>query len=902
MADRRDRNKFNKSSSRANANRKRPSRSTGTSALGEGIDRRRSLRSGRRRANGLGKGQLGADSLGTPFASGSAVDKGRSGRPSNRDFFRRQENIHNDVKTTYRSKREVRAGGDGPRRRPFTFGLNRLAVALVSAAVILLFVYYAFVLFDLQVLKHDEMSGLANRQYYRKITMPPKRGDILDRNGKVLATTTHTFRIGITPKHVYSLIDSQTKQEITKQMASILGLSEQKLADQLKEEDKSYIQVAKDVAEDKANLLDQYLSVNRIGGVRLDAEAKRVYLNGDVGSQVIGFASSDGGILAGRLGIEYQLNDVLSGRSGFSYGARDNYLNSGILPFSESTELPTDDGNHVVLTLDYEIQKNLQDHVKNAVDALSAKDGGLGLVLNVKTGEVLAMASYPYFASSDPTAKPEGIDFPGKWDPTQQKTVDFLMENVWRNKAISDVFEVGSTFKTITLAMGLEENVTSEDKVYSDAPIDVLDYTIKCWSEVGHGNESLADAFMLSCNPPFVQVGLALGIERFYNYVEAFGFRQLSGIQLPGEAINIFHDNPSLIDLATLAFGEQSGFNLMSYAKGLSAVANGGNLMTPSIIKQVRRPDQAVLESFQPQIERRVISEKTSERVNKLLSRNNVMQGVNKVGAGYQLGGKTSTSVNEFTDELTMSYVSFAPIDNPEIMVIIVAKNTGDNTFGSNSLINNVSGLVDWVLDHMSVERNYTSDQVVNMQKTITLENVVGKTLAQAKNEKGYQSIEIVAGVDGMKPDDVINNIMPAEGTQVHYGSRVYVYPQYEIKEDLVPVPDFTGKNYSECMITAKQAGLVLEFEGDYTGLAVDQSVKAIKDDGDQLAEDPAAQGQVELDPLTGLPLENTEAGGHGEAGVGGGSGREKPYGQASSRQNYLQRGSLVTVVLRPNE
>lgn len=900
MADRRDQNRFKSRPERLGQSRKRQNRRTGFPAMGQELDRKPKLQSLRRQVDGPGKKEGFFRESGRQFKSRPA--RGRSARLGGGSFFSKKQNIHNDVRTTYKNQERPNDRGKARKGRDFKMSLNRLALGLVSLLILVLFTYYAFALFGIQVLKHDEMSSLANRQYYRKITIPPKRGDILDRNGMVLATTTHTFRIGLTPKHVYSLIDSQTKDEIAKQMAAILGLSGEKLSAQLEETDKSYIQIAKDVAEDKAQLLDRYLSANRIGGVRLDAEPKRVYLNGDVGSQIIGFASSDGGLLEGRLGVEYQMNDLLSGRSGFSYGARDNYLNSGILPFSESTELPTDDGNTIVLTMDYEIQKNLQDHVKNAVEALAAQDGGLGLVLDVKTGEVLAMASYPYFASSDPTAKPEGVDYPGKWDPTQQKAVDFLMENVWRNKAISDVFEVGSTFKTITLAMGLEENVTKEDRVYSDNPIDVLDYTIKCWSEVGHGSESLEDAFMLSCNPPFVQVGLALGIERFYDYVEAFGFRQLSGVQLPGEAVNIFHDNPSLIDLATLSFGEQSGFNLMSYAKGLSSVVNGGNLMTPSIIKQVRRPDQAVLESFQPQVERRVISEKTSERVNKLLSRNNVMQGVNKVGAGYKLGGKTSTSVNEFTDELTMSYVSFAPIDNPEIMVIIVAQNTVNNNFGSNSLINNVSSLVDWTLGHLNVERNYTSDQIANMQKTITLENVVGKTLSQAKNEKANQSIEIVAGVPDMNPDDVINNIMPAEGTQIHYGSRVYVYPKYEIKEDLVPVPDFTGKNYSECMITAKQAGLVLEFEGDYTGLAADQSVHSIKTAEDMEAEALAqAQGQVELDPLTGLAREQSESA-EGREGTGDPAGSSRGLDLASSRQNYLQRGSLVTVVLRPSE
>lgn len=827
-------------------------------------------------------------------------------------YFAPNKNIHKDVKTTVKTREKStseesrlknnklvprnglhhqqtrnkpqisnkeKPKNNQRRKRRINVSFNRPGVIVIASLVLLLFLYFTFVLFRMQILNHQEMTELANNQYYRKIKIPPKRGDILDRNGKVLATTTNVFRVGITPKHVYSLSQSQTESEIVDTVSGILEMDKAEFAGYLADIEKDYIQIRKDVPQDKADLLDQYLAINQIGGFRLDAEPERVYLNEDVASQVIGFSGLNEDTLEGRLGIEYYLNDVLAGSAGYSYGARDNYLNQGDLPFSESAELSTNDGNTVTLTIDYEINKKLQENVREAVDLLDAGAGGMGLVMDVNTGEVLAMASYPYFASSDPTAEQTEVDFSGTWDPSGSETIDILSEHYWRNKVISDVFEVGSTFKTLTLAMGLEENITSEETIYSDDPIDVLDYTIKCWTEEGHGHETLADAFLNSCNPPFVQVGLNLGIDKFYEYVDAFGFNQLSGVELPGEARNIFHENPSLIDLATLSFGEQSGLNLMSFSKGLASVVNGGNLMTPTIIKQISNPAGTIVKTAEPKIERRVISEKTSDRVNQLLSRNDIMQGVNKVSAGYQLGGKTSTSVNEFTEELTMSYVSFAPIDDPEIMVIIVAQNVGNGELGSNSLISNVSGIVDYTLDHMHIERNYQSQQLDEMQQMVEVPDISGKTLEQLKAELNRQAVEVFPGVESMKTEDYIATIVPAPGTPIHYGSRIYAYPTMEIPEDPVPLPDFRGKNYNECLIAANSAGLVPQFIGDMSGLAVEQTIG----ESPQITEpeqetDPNVETPGEVDQTT--PSGTTDQ-------------------QSENKIEFVQRGTMIKITLQ---
>ncbi|HHU53366.1 MAG TPA: hypothetical protein GXZ43_04730 [Clostridiaceae bacterium] len=792
-----------------------------------------------------------------------------------------------------------------------------MGIVVVSALILFVIIYLSTVLYDFQINKHDEMSKLANDQYYRKLKTVPRRGDIYDRNGKVLATTTNIYRVGITPKHVYSLINTQDENEIAQSIAGVLNLEADAVKAEMQKKDQTYIQLAKDVSQEKADLLDKYLSINRIGGVRLDPEPERVFYNDNVGSQIIGFASLNGDVLEGRLGIEYELDSYLSGQAGFSFGARDNYANSGLLPFSESTEKSATDGYNVTLTIDYEITKQLQDYLERAVIALDAKNAGMGLIMDVQTAEILALASYPFFSSSDPTAKVNGITYEEEWDPADQETINYLMEDVWRNKAVSDLFEVGSTFKIITTAMGFEENITSEDKYYSDDPIDVLDYTINCYSGDGHGVETLEEAFTRSCNPPFVQIALDLGVEKFYDYIDAFGFYQTSGIQLPGEAKNLIHKDPSLIDLSTLSFGEQSGFNLVSYAKGLAAVVNGGNLITPTIVKRISDQHGRTVKNYEPVIERRVISENTSQRMNKMMQKNDVMQGINKVSAGYSLGGKTSTSVDETTDELTMSYVSFAPIDNPRIMTIIVTQNIGRKDSYSTDLISPVSGLTNWVLDYLNIERNYTDNQLQNMQETVAMPDIYGQTLEEAIYNLNYDSIIVKPGVKDMNPDDIIMAFVPEIGTALHNGSTIFVYPEEEIAEDLVAIPDFTGKNYNECMIAAENAGIIVQFEGDFAGLAISQSVASKEKvkminpdqtDPDKTDQDGIDVETTDLNETISSETDQTELNEIDEASelqndevtedVSENNQGEDKMTDEDQKINYVQRGSIIKVLL----
>ena len=769
------------------------------------------------------------------------------------NFLKQKENIRQDV-TTSSEKGDNRGNSGGsnnqpPQNRRRYAKYSRKAMMAVAVIVCLIAAYIITALYQVQIVNHDEMSANAAQQYFRKHVTQPVRGDIYDRNGRLIATTKFVYRVGITPKHTYSL-RSGTEQrpkleteDIGKKMASILNIDEADLLLNLRKVDQTYIQIAKDVPSEKADELQEFLDKERIGGVRLDAEPQRIYFNDNLASEVIGFATLDAGTLEGRLGLEYQFNSYLKGQAGFSYAARDNYLSSGAMPFSEVTERASRDGYDLHTTIDLNVQTILQEELANACETYHTKKYGMGIVMNVNTGEIYAMASYPYFKSSDPTAKPSIIGEDESFDPTREEDMRLLNEQVWRNRNISDLYEAGSTFKAITAAIGLEENVTDEQRVYNDAPIQVYDHTIHCWTGEGHGMETMQDAFSRSCNPVFVQIAQDIGTKTFYDYVRAFGFYDPTGVNLPGEAVNIFHKNPLPIDLATLSFGEQSSVTPLHLLKAFASLTNGGNLVRPKVVNSLTDKEGRTVKNFPTVVERQVISEQTSARMNFLLEtmvKDATMKGSSE---GYRVGGKTSTATDEATGENTISFVEVAPMERPEIISIMILQEPQIEYDHSRRIMISVMNMTNRVLEELGYERNYTAEDENRMSELIEIPDFTGRTVLDAKVQMAAESIQVVGGSDTISDSDNIVYQVPAAGTAVHRGSVIYVYGEAGIPDDPVRVPDFTGKNYSECMYDAAEAGVIVRFKGDLTGVAVSQNIAA-----SVVSDNPDEGGQT-IDP-----------------------------------------------------
>ncbi len=369
-------------------------------------------------------------------------------------------------------------------------------------------------LYNIQIVEHATFAETAAGQHYKKVAENPKRGRILDRNGLELAGTTYVYRIGVTPKDVYSITKNISRQEIADNIAACLNLDSHDVLIELEKTESTYIQLKKDVPRAEAEALLTYKRNADIGGIRIDAEPHRYYTNGSLASQVIGYTNYDNGNLIGQLGIELQYNALLTGEPGYTYVETDNYLGRGELPFSVPTSLRAKDGQNIILHLDVNIQKIAQEILAKAVKLYDVTQGGSILVMNPHTGAVLAMASYPYFSSSEPTARPDFI-LADEWEAMSDERIDFLSSEVWRNKAISNTYEPGSTMKAITASIALEEALTNESEIMNDAPLRVLDWKIECWYKPSHGLESLQQAFWNSCNPVFAQLRKGSGSPDF---------------------------------------------------------------------------------------------------------------------------------------------------------------------------------------------------------------------------------------------------------------------------------------------------------------------------------------------------------------------------------------------------
>lgn len=709
-------------------------------------------------------------------------------------------------------------------------------IRVITVLVLLFSLILAVALLKVQVLNHQDMAKAASDQYYSNQVEPARRGAIYDRNGVKLASTSFVYRIGITPEHVYSRADKVTREEILQRMSEDLNLDRADLDKAMADKTASYVQIAKNVPEEAGKKLEAFLQENYVGGVRMDKEPKRFYTNGNLASQVLGFATYEEGKLVGRLGVELAFDSELSGTDGYSYAARDNYLSHGLLPFAQSQEKAAQNGYEYYLTLDMNIQEILQQDLEDAIKAYDAVEHGMGIVMNPYNGEILAMASYPYFRSDDPTAKPLGVELKD-WDPSQDKTIQWLQEHAWRNKNISSLYEAGSTMKALTSAMAFEENICTEKTPYNDDPITVLDAEISCWTGHGHGTESMEEGFWNSCNPVFVQIALSVGIDRFYDYIRSFGFYEETGLGLPGEASCIFHTNPSNLDMANLSFGESSGVTAMHLMKSFAPLVNGGKLVTPTIVREIRSQEGQVLESSSPQVSRRVISADTSSRVR------NLMAGMVENSAhltnswGYSMGGKTSTSEDEIAEQVTISFMAAAPIEHPEILLLMILQKPHSPGIGGTEAQIVTQNTASKILDYLNVDRSYTDLDLYKMGKSIAAPEFSGQTLTQAASSMTYEQVQVVAGDSKTLSESLIEYQIPPSGTLIYPGSNIYVYAK-KPKSRQVVIPDLRQMNYNEVITACNRVGLVPQFEGNLTGNCVAQKIA----NPQQLPEESAGQ------------------------------------------------------------
>lgn len=705
-------------------------------------------------------------------------------------------------------------------------------ILFLGLCVVIASAFLIHALYEIQVVNFEQFSKEASQKHWQRIKDEPERGEILDINGDVLAGTSYVYTVGITPSDFIPLKKDVDEETICNTVASTLGIDPLLLSDAMKQVDAPYIQLAKNVSKSQIDVLKAFLREHNIGGTAIDSVAKRYYPNDAMASQIIGYATATDGLLAGQLGIEAQYNSVLTGKEGYSYVEVDNYT-QGALPFSAPTTINAQDGYNVVLNIDLTIQDIAETACEDVFEMYDVIEGVTAIVMDPYTGRVHAMASYPDFDPNDPTAEPDWVDKQA-WDTMAEKDqIKLLISKAWRNRAISDTYEPGSTFKSLTTAIALEEGLTYEDEYFSDAPIDSGDYTISCWSQKtsdNHGTETLTDAFKNSCNPIFVQLAQRIGIDKYYQYVHNFGFYKPTGIDLPVEGVGIFHKEPTLIDMQTLSFGESSTVTPLQLANAYCAIVNGGTLMTPQIANRLTDRNGNVVKEFEPEAIRTILSEDTSRRI-KALMEMVVTEGTGREGyvEGFSVAGKTSTSTIETGENAglhVLSFGSYAPSYDPKIVVLVVVNMPSDKEVGSSCATRTAADIISKTLDYMGVERQYSETDYEYLSTLYAVPEVSGITYKEARMKLSLEYGEFLAckGSEEMTDDTIVSMSFPAAGENLHQGSTIVLYPSPDAARTEVVLPDFTGKNITECIREAQKCGVNIVYEGDLTGVVVSQN------------------------------------------------------------------------------
>ena len=530
----------------------------------------------------------------------------------------------------------------------------------------------------IQFVMGDELRQMAYTQQTLDRSVNPKRGTIYDATGKnILAISSTVNTITVNPVN----ISKNDKEKVSKALSDIFDLDYEKVLKKVKKRS-SIETIVKKVDKDKADELRIWMSENNItNGINIDEDTKRYYPNNNLASQIIGFCGSDN---QGLDGIEAVYEKTLKGEKGKIVKVTD--AKGGEMSHEGENYIEATDGNDIVLTIDATIQGIAEKYLKEACIDNVCTDGGNIIIMNPKNGDILAMAGYPNYNLNSPY-EPTTDDMKKVWDTLSQADKVKNMQAMWRNKAISDTYEPGSTFKLITASAALEEGLTTTDKkgeFCCTGGITIAGVRMSCWRYYRpHGPESLRDALMNSCNPVFIGLGQKIGVHKYYEYLNKFGFLKTTGIDLPGEAGSIFlkEEKVGPVELGTIAFGQRFEVTPIQMVAAVGTIANKGNYVRPRVVKQIIDSTTGEKKDIEVVKQENVISKKTAEDVLSMME-TVVAQGTGKNAQvkGYSIGGKTGTSEDGVnTNKYVTSFIGTASISDPEVVILITLYNpTGE--------------------------------------------------------------------------------------------------------------------------------------------------------------------------------------------------------------------------------
>lgn len=737
---------------------------------------------------------------------------------------------------------------------PPTLSMQRRTSLFMTIVMSVVFLGIAGWIFYLSVIQNKFYQAKANDYHFGTIDISAHRGSIYDTNGTPLARSASVYKVYLDPKQfrieideLQERIDEENeekkngtykapeprkdengneipivplpvtaeayKQETVKLLSEKLGISIDDVESSMEENSQYSVlqtQVEKPVADEVLAHFDKY----DFTSIHVEEDTKRYYPQNELAAQVIGFTSGDG---SGAYGVEAYYDEYLSGTDGKVISAKDS--NGREMPYKYSKTYPAQNGNDIYLTIDATLQHYLEKHLQEMVDEFEVKNRACGIIMNVNTGAILAMASCPSFDLNNPydISDPNAANEIAKLTGESRKTLlAEEREAQWKNKPIAEINEAGSVFKIITSASGIEENLVdvNGDSFYCSGRQDVADRTgpngIGCHNLSGHGQQTFVEAITNSCNPAFIQIGARFGVDKFFYYLKSFGLTEKTGIDLPGESSSIYMENMSEVDLAVTSFGQSWALTPMELVVACSASINGGYVLEPYVVSKILDEDGNVVLENERTVKRQVISEDTSSKMRDVLEK--VVEG-NTSGnvyiKGYRIGGKSGTAqklgmtTENGEDEYVSSYLGFAPANDPEIMLYVMADmpNKEIAYYGSKVAVPTARKIMEDVLPELGYYPEYDESEFATLDQQVPF--VTDKSVSDARatvEAKGFKCEVIGNG-------DTVTAQSPLVGTSIAYTGTVFLYTDDDPDAEMTEVPAVEG-------ISVKDADDAMNYSG----------------------------------------------------------------------------------------
>lgn len=684
----------------------------------------------------------------------------------------------------------------------------------------------------INIVKGEEYSKKAYSQQMKNQIISPKRGAILDTNGSVLAQSISVDTVSINPSSVkYTNNKTVEPEKLAQIFSEIFDITyEDALA---KAQSKKTVEIiAKKVEKEKVTKLQDWIKENNIStGINIDEDTKRSYPNNNLASNLIGFCGDDN---TGLAGLEEKWNDTLTGTSGKIVTAKAN----GGEAISDENEqyVAAENGSNIYLTIDINIQKIAEKYLAQAVTENQCEKGGTVIIMNPQSGDILAMASNPDYNLNQPRDS-VATGLQRTWDTLSSEDKSNALYKLWRNKAVSDLYEPGSTFKLITSSIGLEEGKVSTDTngdfncniVYYPAP----DQPISCWrTYAAHGAQSLREALQNSCNPAFMQLGARIGARTSYKYYEAFElFSTRIGNTIASVSKPQFTElnKVGAVELATMSFGQRFSISPLQLITAVSAICNDGVLVEPRIVKKVENTDTNSAENLETKEIRQVISKDTADKVKDMML-SVVEKGTGKWAKvdGYTIGGKSGTSepIESKKEEegYTASFIAISPIENTQVVCLVVlykpegaAGHQGGQTAGPVA-----SQIMSEVLPYLGIPTNDTKVETTTTNTSIAVQDVTNKTIAEAKKVLKESGFNVSVSSSGDENNTLVSEQVPKFGIYLEEGSTIYLYTSESSNKKTTKVPNIKGKTVAEATKILKDKNLNIKVDGD-KGIIVSQ-------------------------------------------------------------------------------